>query len=215
MTKGKAHDPNDKLRVTVKETVVTDTRTGNVSGLDDRGKGYLTNPKHAPATNRQFTSDTPYAGDADGPEVGGYQVAEDEAPDTNRQFTSDVEYSGNAGATEAQEPMSYEAIYNATLNEVKEEVALGRSPTQTGVKVAAGGDKVRMEIRKVEQDRENQRDFVATHITDLGPARAPSQSTREKDTLDRDGATAAERQDPELLDAFHNNPFSKPLNSSA
>ena len=209
--KSQAHDPCDIARVTTKELNIHDTREGFVSGLDKNGAGYLTNPKDAPATNRQFTSDHEYAGDADGPEVGGYQVADVHAPDTNKQFTSDVEYSGIAASSEAKEPMSYEDIYNATLNEIKEEVALGRSPTQTSAKLGAGADRVRMEIRKVEPDRENDRDFAATKVVDMGPTRAPCETTREKDTL----VTQTERQDPELLEAFRDNPFSKPLDSSA
>ena len=114
-------------------------------------------------------------------------------------------------SNETKEPMSYEAIYNATLNEIKEEVALGRSPTQTSTKMGPGADRVRMEIRKVEQDRENDRDFAATKVVDMGPTRAACEGTREKDTL----VTQTERQDPELLEAFRDNPFSKPLDSSA
>ena len=68
-----------------------------------------------------------------------------------------------------------------------------------------------MEIRKVEPDRENDRDFAATKVVDMGPTRAPCETTREKDTL----VTQTERQDPELLGAFRDNPFSKPLDSSA
>ena len=58
-------DPTDTTRSTIKETNIHDVRTGNVTGLDNQ-EGYSTNPKTAPNTNRQSTSDFEYAGHADG-----------------------------------------------------------------------------------------------------------------------------------------------------
>ena len=90
------YDPNDIARTTTRQTMVRQPRTANADAQAEAGTGYLTNPKEAPTTSRQFVSTVEYTGDADGPDVGGYQVAETEAPATQRQEISDKEYAGTA-----------------------------------------------------------------------------------------------------------------------
>ena len=46
--------------------------------------------------------------------------------------------------------MSYEDIYNATMNEIKETVAVGRPPTIQGPKLSVSGDAINLKTNKNE-----------------------------------------------------------------
>ena len=209
------YDPNDIARTTIKETNIHDVRTGNVSRTDLVKEGYSSNPKQAPNTNRQFTSDNEYVGVPDG-ETGkgggkGYLTNKFEAPNTNKQFTSDNEYSGIAGAQEDGKPMSYEDIYNASLNNIREPVSRGRKPTQTSAKVAAGEDKINMDIRKLESDRVNQRDLNRSKIYNAIPQAEICGITKDKQLLDNE--VIDDRINPDIVSTFKDNPYTQSLNS--
>ena len=210
-TKLTVHDPNDLPRVTIKETNIHHTRQGNVTGADTKG-GYSTNPKHAPNTNRQFTADVEYSGVAEGEEQGGYKVASVEAPATQRHELSDKEYAGTAESGH-KAPMSYEDIYNATMDEVKETIAEGRQPTLTSAKSFADKSFVQMEQRD-DNDRKNHRDTISTRVgQQLHADISPDSVTKDKTNLDIE----PDRNQPDeaMVAAFKNNPYTKPLNSSA
>ena len=69
-----------------------------------------------------------------GPESGGYKVADPKAKNTTRQFTSDIQYDGIAGPGGKDKGMSYEDIYNSTITSLRQEVAGGRTPATQGPK---------------------------------------------------------------------------------
>ena len=205
------YDPTDIARVTIKETNIDNTRQGNVTGIDTKG-GYTTNPKEAPHTNRQFTADVEYSGVADGEEVGGYNVANVEAPATQRHELSDKEYAGTADSNH-KAPMSYEDIYNATLDEVKETIAEGRQPTLTSAKTFADKSFVQME-QKDDHDRQNHRDTISTRVGQQLHADV-SRSSVTKDKVNLDVEPERNQPDESLVRAFEENPYTKSLNSSA
>jgi hypothetical protein len=207
--KGKVYDPNDIAKTTIKETSLYEERKGNMDTGTYRGEGYLTNPKTAPDTSRQFVSTVEYTGDADGPEVGGYQVTEVDAPNTQKQFLSDKEYSGNANGDD--KPMSYEDVYNATLNEEKEYIAEGRQPTNTSTKQSVGAENVNMDIKPKISEDEDGRDWTgSSHIAIATDVISRGVSTREKIGVQ----TEEDQIEPELLEAFRQNPYTQPLDSS-
>ena len=208
--KATVYDPSDIARTTIKETNIDNTRQGNVTGLDVKG-GYTTNPAEAPNTNRQFTADTEYGGVANGPEEGGYQVADVVAPATQRHEISDNDYSGNANS-ESKAPMSYDAIYNATMDEVKEKIAEGRQPTLSSSKSFAGKSFVQME-QKDDTIRHNQRDTISTRVGGQLPADM-SQCSVTKDKVNLELEPERNQPDPSILDAFKDNPYTQPLDSS-
>ena len=211
------YDPNDVARTTIKETLIHDSRTGHYDrSVTQDGQGYLTNEKEAPNTNRQFTSDWEYEGIANGnTEVGGqgpgYLTNEREAPNTNRQFTSDYEYVGGAMTKEPSQ-MRYEHMYNATLNEVREGTLVGRKPTDSNVPLAVGMDKINIETKKIDGDRLNTREFSKTKVYNSLPQYNPCQVTTNKDQLNND--VLYDRNNPELLGAFRDNPYTQSLNSA-
>ena len=169
LTKHVVYDPKDYAKTTMKETTIEQKSIGGVNNSTlQQGKGYITANASAtaPNTNRQFTSDIEYFGisDADNSSGGaGYLTNPKEAPNTNRQFTSDIEYTGTAISGTKQQ-MSYEDMYNAELNALKEKIAEGREPTQNNVKIAAGGDKVFLTPAKKISQQENTTELAPTVV---------------------------------------------------
>ena len=98
--------------------------------------------------NSDFTS-----GRTPGRETGtgtgrGYLAARYEAKNTNRQFLNDFEWEGPAKHY-MNKPQSYDDMYNARMNPNKEEISLGREPTQESVKLGAGSDLVNIHHKRI------------------------------------------------------------------
>ena len=200
--------PDLKAVTTVKETTLHQPAQGHAS-IGQVGQGYITNPKEAPPTARQFLADTEYAGIADGEDKGGYTVSKVKAPATSRQFLADTEYTGVAEGD--SKPMSYSDIYNATLNEVKENIAEGREPTQTSVKIASGQTEIGNVAVKVPLQEPDS--LQKTRLVNIHLAPSNDSVTTEKNNICNENLET--RFDPEQLAAFKENPFTQPLNSSA
>jgi hypothetical protein len=204
------YDPNDIAKTTIKETNIHDVRTGNVSGLNQDG-GYLTNDVEAPNTNRQFTSDVEYEGIADKENIGlGYLTNEVEAPNTNRQFTSDRKYEGTA-QSRYKKPKVYDTAYKSRINVTKEGTLVGRQPTPQGTKVSNGKDKLNMESKKLESDYMNHRVPMSNKTYNLNNNKPKCSVTKDKNNYNH--KIMDERIDPELLNAFNSNPYTKSLSS--
>ena len=140
----------------------------------------------------------------------GYKVANAEAPNTNRQFTSDYEYTGVADSSD-KKPMSYEDIYNMTINEVKEGTLKLRDPTKCNVSLEAGADMVHINIKKLDSDRMNTRNLAKTKVFNSIPQMDDVYITTDKDQLDN--KPLADRLDPVMLKSFKQNPFTQSLSS--
>ena len=209
-SKSIVYDPNDIARTTTKETTENNNRQGNVGNLEKTDAGYLTNPKHAPNTNRQFTTKE-YTGIMEGDVGGGYGYITNkkQVNNTNRQFTS-REYSGTANSTTSK-PMSYQDIYNATITSVKEETLKRRNPTPSNVSLPSGSENVNINIKKLESDYQNNRKPNSTKIYSTLNKIPECAVTQTKDQLNNE--ELSKRIEPSLLDAFKQNPYSKPLDS--
>jgi hypothetical protein len=209
------YDPNDVPQPTIKDTNINDSRTGNVGMPSiDKGDGYLTKGVQAPNTNKQFTSDNEYTGQADG-DVGkgggeGYLVTEYDAKTTHKQFTSDNEYTGQADSKN-DKPMSYEDAYNAALNFNKEKIAVGRKPTECNVPMNSGEDSINIDIRKLESDIVNIREMNVNKIYSSVPGNLEGRNTSDKVPLPQEMNT--ERIEDDILAAFKKNPYSQSLSS--
>ena len=204
-------DPNDVTRTTVKETNIHDTRVGNFSrSVLENGSGYKVTEYDAPITQKQFLSDNEYTGGANREDNDGYLTSNFEAPETQRQFLSDNDYTGIADSY-LDKPMSYNDIYNATLNEVRELTLESREPTNSSVKLTIGEDDINMEIKKISSDEKNphigNRDKIYNNI----PHKIACSVTNDKMSLPNE--IIDERLDSAILDAFKNNPYTQPLNS--
>jgi len=210
--RGIVYDPNNIAKTTIKETSLFGS-SGNVERQSD--DGYLVASTDVPNTNKQFTSDYEYTGNADGDvrKGGGegYLVAPTDISNTNKQFLSDYEYSGIANSAN-EKPTSYSNAYNASLNINKEEISVGREPTKSNVKISTGEDAINMEFRKLENDIINSRDMIQDKIYSKFSEKDECQITNQKINLPND--MNEERIDPKILDTFRQNPFTQSLKSA-
>jgi hypothetical protein len=213
----RVYDPEDIARTTMKEVTIDNEHIGFMGGTYQSLKpgGYTSTSVDMKNTNRQFLTDWYYQGIADG-ETGtgpgrGYLAARYDAKNTNRQFLNDWEWEGPAKFF-TNTPQSYDAAYNARMNPNREEIALGREPTPESVKLNAGGDFVNIEHRRIESDNINIREPAETFVYEAPPQKNACGLTRVKSKLPED--TQRARINPEILDAFRENPYTQSLSSS-
>ena len=98
------------------------------------------------------------------------------------------------------------------MNPNREGIALGREPTPESAKLNAGGDFVNVEHRKIEADQINIREPAETFVYEAPPQKNGCGLTRVKSKLPEDSQRA--RINPEILDAFRQNPYTQSLSSS-
>ena len=211
------YDPEDIAKTTLKEVTVDNDHMGFVGGDVQTLKsgGYTSTSVDMKNTNRQFTTDWYYQGIADG-ETGtgtgrGYLAARYEAKNTNRQFLNDWEWEGPAKHY-MNKPQSYDDMYNARMNPNREEISIGREPTQESVKLGAGGDLVNIIHRRIEGDQINIREPAETFIYNAPPQKNNCGLTRVKSKLPEE--TIRQRINPDILKAFNENPYTQSLSSS-
>jgi len=213
-----AVDPNDLARTTVKETV--DVNAHRSYGNVDRGEnfqgGYDQENYDAPETQRHIIAkDSDYHGNPNRQAGDAYAVLDDVyvPSETQKQaITDNSEYYGGAGDKTSHKPMSYEDAYNATFDELRQELLMEREPTQTSVKVFNGADDVVMSTRKVDCDIDAPRNLNNyDHIVNVPLDAAKSVNL----TKDRNAYDVDDRLDIDILEAFKNNEFTQPLDSVA
>jgi len=210
------YDPEDIAKTTLKEVTIDNDHVGFVGNYQAlKAGGYTSTNVDMKNTNRQFMTDWYYQGIADG-ETGtgpgrGYLAARYEAKNTNRQFLNDWEWEGPAKSL-VNNPKSYDDMYNARMNPNKEEISLGREPTQVKDKLVAGMDFVNLEHRRIEGDQINIREPAETFIYNAPPQKNNCGLTRVKSKLPED--TNRERINPDILKSFKENPYTQSLSSS-
>jgi len=209
----RVYDPEDIARTTLKEMTEDNNHMGFMEAVDyTRPGGYISTNVSMRNTHKQFISDYYYSGHADG-EVGkgngrGYMAARYSAKNTDKQFLSDYEYTGIASGYKKREK-SYGAEYNAILNPNKEIISQGREPTQNKEKLGAGGDLVNIHHKKLETDRINIREPSETSVYQAPPQKNNCGLTTIKQKLPED--VQRSRIEPDLLNAFRENPYTQSL----
>jgi hypothetical protein len=173
MKKGITYNPKNKPKTTNKEIFRTKDYIGGAIP-QSAGNGYKITDINIDPTMRQTTTRERYEHPAKR-DNNGYQIESKQmvAPVTQRQDYSDVEYVGNAGNGETVAPMSYEDIYNLTIKSVREDVAVGREPSQEGPKSSLGGNSIHMDTHKnVDQSNNTilERGVTAGAITNPSPS---------------------------------------------
>lgn len=203
---GKVYDPNDKSRTTIKETTIENDYVGSI-GMSDRAPGgYQLEEYDAKPTNKQELSEHEYFGGAENTAADGYKVAPKDLKCTIRQTTSDREYYGNAGDQNTHMTMSYDAMYNACISELKESVVTNRDPVKEGTKVTNGGDAINFESKKSVCDDVSERVFQnRDRIVIDDPIDQVDIETLT--TRDRNAYPTYDRLDLDLLEALKDNPY--------
>ena len=134
---------DDIAKLTHKETYTQNYSVGGAA--ENRNDGYKTANMEMVETNREKTCDHEYVGIGDRENATGYMTNEYEAKETNKESYADKDYYGTGLGD--REMMSYEDMYNATINELKEGTLKGRAPTKEGAKTAVSSKDINMEIK--------------------------------------------------------------------
>ena len=211
-TKGMVYDPKNIPAPTIKQQTILNNSMGNIQNQLSGG-AYKTKKMDAKNTQRMTTS-VHYTGDATGPKRGGYTETSVKAKNTVRQFLTG-EVKGNAAPASVKAPKSYGDVYNATIHSIREQVAVGRTPSKEGAKVGVSKDAVNMNTSR-HGDQENyrieNRGVMSTKIYNSIPQPNQFGETRFKDTLPN-SPIGIDRINPDILDAFRKNPYSQSLHS--
>lgn len=102
---------------------------------------------------------------------------------------------------------------NAETNPTKEIISQGRTPTINNTKISNGMDTVNIDIKKIEGDYMNYRENGPEKVYQEIPTDNNCEVTTMKDRLD--DYSISDRIDPNLLNPFRDNPYTKPLDSFA
>jgi hypothetical protein len=208
------YDPDDKPEATMKDVVKVKNYNGISTVATKKIKVWDPEDK-AKNTIRQNLKVQDYKGGINSNQYGGaYKVTIVDPKYTSRQETLVENYTGTAGHTVTAN-QEYCAAYAAETNALKEEIAKGRAPTQNSVKLAAGGDMQNVDVKRIDSDRKNPRDFEQDMPNcdvpyQLPPTANPASITKEKNTVFNN---YTERIQPEILDAYRNNPYTQSLHS--
>jgi hypothetical protein len=204
----------DKAKTTIKQT----TMTGNVMGIasQTRGDGHLVKGMQVPDTIREHSS-VQYMGDAQGPELGAYDVTDVTAMNTNRQFTADIEYFGGAGNDGVNTaPMSYEDVYNMEMKVIRSLTDNGYTPNPGGVNEILDSNQINMtttRIGDVQNKYLNERGVATDKIYNSIPQINVTNLSQNKEIVPNE--PLADRINPDLLSAFRENPYTQQLTSWA
>ena len=246
-TKGNVvYDPNDIARTTIKETNIDNKRSGNINSqanknyirnknkakrtvkqttmLKDslglaseiRNDGHTIKQVQVPGTQRMSTS-VDYVGDANGPELGAYDVTGVEAKNTLKQETSNIEYTGNAGNDGVNNvPMSYEDIYNAEIKAIRGTIDQGFTPGPNGPNKIVSGRDIHATTHKLNETQNEylvERGVQSNKVYNSIPQLNEVNITTRKDIVPNE--PLADRINPEMVSAFKENPYTQPLSSWA
>jgi len=193
----------DNAKKTVKETTGENKHKGIAT--QSKGAAYITNPKNAPETSRQHVSTTEYSGQANNRTYGAYSVTDTVAPETNKENTSNNSYIGNSQGE--VKPTSYADIYNATLNDLREGISKGREPTKTSIKQVSDSTHIgTMEERQGLEQR------TVMSMTPVQNTMADSDSVNMKTSKCQFDTSS--RLDSTNVEAFVDNPYTQPLDST-
>ncbi len=147
-------DPTDITRTTVKETTLAENYIG---GMSKENKKHITYDPNdvAKTTVKETTLAENYIGGMS--KENKKHIAydpQDIAKPTNKHELSNNEYMGGANS-KSKKMKTYDAVYNADLNINKEQIAKGRKPTKSCVKLFNSTQNI--QVNKLEEDRVNQR----------------------------------------------------------
>jgi hypothetical protein len=198
----------DEIKRTVRESTQYTKNNGNVNNtLINHTTGLMDGLK---VTKKQTTVNSQnngyIKGGLDNPTLG-Y-----EKPEPTTKDSTIFSYTGGGGASVLGD-MNKENYNNAETNPTKEIISQGRTPTINNTKISNGMDTVNVDIKKIEGDYMNYRENGLEKVYQEIPSDNTCEVTTMKDRLD--DYSISDRIDPNLLNPFRDNPYTKPLDSFA
>jgi hypothetical protein len=191
----------DLLRPTRKETVLTPKRLGNPTMPVGPTPQLLPSAASMPVTTKETTNYSPYAVGMRPyqPSTNGYSVANVVIPNNKRAETA-VPYIGNAGGMLPKQT-SYESVQTVS----HDRTAQGYTP----------GGNITMYTGQINQNTSNMRE----HPTQMGVGPSIRYSlppaVQKNETRSPQSYQQLQRNNPDILDAFRNNPYTHSLSSVA
>tara|TARA_B100000214_G_scaffold365143_1_gene332554 strand:+ start:13350 stop:15083 length:1734 start_codon:yes stop_codon:yes gene_type:complete len=198
----------DEIKRTVRESTQYTKNNGNVNNtVINHTTGLMDGLK---VTKKQTTVNSQnngyIKGGLDNPTLG-Y-----EKPEPTTKDSTIFSYTGGGGASVLGD-MNKENYNNAETNPTKEIISQGRTPTINNTKISNGMDTVNVDIKKIEGDYMNYRENGLEKVYQEIPSDNTCEVTTMKDRLD--DYSISDRIDPNLLNPFRDNPYTKPLDSFA
>ena len=133
----------------------------------------------------------------------------DVAKTTMKETNIDNKHSGNVGNVQGGD--GYLVSSNDAPNTNRQFTGELREPTQVKEKLFVGGDKIELDVKKVEEDYINQSEPKVDKIYNAIPETNKCEITNQKDQLDNN--PIADRIESCMVDAFKENPYTKSLHS--
>jgi len=199
-------------KTTIKELDVE--KTTLTSTFSKKDAAYTVTDVNVPNTLRQFTGSTKYVGsmEAQHSKKGGYNVSNYEVEPTQRQSISEMTYSASAKSVAGERPPSYDDFYNADISSKQEEIIVSREPTDTGNKEYVGKEMVEDTVQIVSTETESNWVPITTRTPTIYQSVSPDSLTKDKQNTENDIET--ERINPDILQAFKDNPYTQSLSST-
>jgi hypothetical protein len=212
MTNAFIYDPLDIPKTTIKELDVSKTTLSNA--FNNQNSGYLVKEVQATNTSRQFSGNTNYIGgkDRQTSSTGAYNSTEYMDIPTQRQSTSHTNYSGTAKVATGGKPVSIDNYLNAEISSKHEDLEEGRDPTASGQKEFVGKESV-MSMEHSKTEVEDSRKYSTTRTSTIYQPVTEDSITRVP--IENKLEVSQERNAPEILSAYKENPYTQSLNSVA
>tara|TARA_Y100000780_G_C13691873_1_gene419885 strand:+ start:282 stop:2078 length:1797 start_codon:yes stop_codon:yes gene_type:complete len=206
----------DVLRPSRKENVIGNIRSSGNVGHGQNNATYVYNPNDkARTTIKEMTEERKQHNFINNQgDKGGYgYLVNKKQPVQQERDSTNINYGGNPGGSYGNsEAMVYDAAYNANLID-KAPIMQGRDPQGSNVKMFNGQAYTNVKIDKLDCDRVNNRQFVPQQITKAPPSHDQYGQVTSRTEYGQDINT--KRNTSDILNAFRNNPYTKPLNSVA
>ena len=133
------YDPNDVAKTTIKQMHIDAEReAGNPDGLQRQRGAYLSTMYEAPQTQKETLADNEYCGQGHLDKGTGYKIAPTDLRPAAKADIVDIEYFGTASEQIAKKGTSTENYERARMNDQRELILEGRTPTSTSVKLTIG-----------------------------------------------------------------------------
>jgi hypothetical protein len=198
----------DMLRPTRKENVVGNCRIYGDAGSTVPKPSVYNPADRTPTTIRETTEGKIGMNhlNIEGQRDGAYNVSK-QTPITNERDTTNVEYTGNAVASNTG-AATYNAAYNQRNNVNK---TYKNRPNQGGMAILNNEENIH--IDKKDHDRDNNRMWVPSG--GVSASAIPTVETHGKMNMPQyyNNSQGCDRIQPELLNAFKQNPYTQSLNS--
>jgi len=194
----------DKAKITHKETYADNYTVGHAA--QNNNDAYKKANYDMIETNKQTTCTKDYTGIANREDSTGYLSNKHEAKETNKETYADKDHYGVGQGP--LETMSYEDMYNATINELKEQTLEGRAPTKESVKQTISSKDINLDI-KCDLLREGPEPVLKNRIHNKIVDKTSIESTSNKNDLITDIIDYNEKNKlVDITEQLKSNPYS-------